>query len=254
LLALQGAALWPVWQWYVRRTTDGSDEPWGLLALGAALLLAWGQRGNLRLAPATGLLIGAGVLSLLSAVSTLWLPPLARAMLGVSALALTLIAVLERSRPMLPLWTLLLLSLPIVSSLQFYLGYPLRAFTAWSSSGLLQLAGLQVQQEGTTLLWGGHTVMVDAPCSGIHMLWVGAFMTALLSWFARAGAWRCILNGAGGAVVVVAANVLRNTVLFIKEAQIVRLPDCTHVGVGLGAFLLTAVLIATLVQWRPHAN
>jgi len=41
LLALQAAALWPIWLWYAKRTADGSDEPWGLLALGAVLLCAY---------------------------------------------------------------------------------------------------------------------------------------------------------------------------------------------------------------------
>jgi hypothetical protein len=38
ILAVQGVTFWPVWQWYVARLTDGSDEPWGVVALGTALL------------------------------------------------------------------------------------------------------------------------------------------------------------------------------------------------------------------------
>ena len=33
ILAMQGVAFWPVWRWYGERITDGSDEPWGIVAL-----------------------------------------------------------------------------------------------------------------------------------------------------------------------------------------------------------------------------
>ena len=33
LLAAMVAAPWPVWRWYVARLSDGSDEPFGLVAL-----------------------------------------------------------------------------------------------------------------------------------------------------------------------------------------------------------------------------
>ncbi len=94
LVAAQTVSLWPIWQWYVRRVADGSDEPWGLVALGAVLLLLWGERRNLRPGPRPAVLLGAGLLTVLSAVSGHCLPPLLRALLGVSALGLTLAAVL----------------------------------------------------------------------------------------------------------------------------------------------------------------
>jgi exosortase len=238
---------------------DGSDEPWGVLALLTVLLSVWGRRGSLRQTPSGPLLMGAGVLTVLSAVGVLGssgvgLPALVRAGLGVSALALTLAAVLDRSRPLLPLWALLLLALPVVSSLQFYLGYPLRAFTAWASAGTLGVVGLAVTPVGASLQWQGQTVLVDAPCSGVHMLWVGMFLTSLLSYLQRAHALRFALNAALSLAVVVLGNVLRNTLLFVKEAQIVLLPGWTHAATGLGAFLLTAAVIATLVRWRPYAR
>jgi len=35
-------AFWPVWHWYAKRMIDGSDAPWGLLALATAIgYLAW---------------------------------------------------------------------------------------------------------------------------------------------------------------------------------------------------------------------
>jgi exosortase len=182
------------------------------------------------------------------------LPALLRACLGVSALALTLAAVLDRSRPLLPLWAMLLLALPVVSSLQFYLGYPLRAFTAWASAGTLGAFGMTVVPAGAALQWQGQTVLVDAPCSGVHMLWVAMFLTSLLSYLQRADAVRFVVNVVVAFAVVVLGNVVRNTLLFVKEAQIVALPGWTHVATGLGAFFVTSALIAALVRWRPYAR
>jgi exosortase len=253
LLVAQAAALWPMWQWYARRMTDGSDDPWGLVALGTVLLLVGAERDRLRHEPRSVALLGGGMLTLLSAISIPWLPPLARAALGVSALALTLTAILDRSRPFLPLWGLLLLSLPVVSSLQFYLGYPLRSFTARASSGLLNLIGLPVVHSGTALGWNGRTVLVDAPCSGIRMLWAGLFLAALLSYLARASLARCLLNGFVAFAIILVGNVLRNTFLFTKEARILDLPDWTHAATGLLAFLVTGLLIAGATRWRSHA-
>jgi len=252
LIALQAVSLWPIWQWYARRLVEGADESWGLLALGVALVLLWRQRGNLRREPEPALLLGAGILTVLSAVTVLWLHPLPRAVLGLSALALVLAAIRDRSRPLLPLWVLLLLSLPVVSSmqLQFYLGYPLRVFTAWASGRVLALLGLEVVQAGTALTWMGRTVLVDAPCSGIQMLWVGMFLTAHLSYLARASAGRFAVNAVVAFLIIATGNVWRNSLLFVKEAGILSLPAWTHEAVGLLAFLLVSLLIVGFSRWR----
>ncbi len=180
LVLLNVAALWPVWRWYARRITDGSDEPWGVLALLAALLSVWGRRGNLRQVPSGALLTGAGMLTLLSVlgmpgVPGPGLPALARACLGVSALALTLAAVLDRSRPLLPLWAMLLLALPVVSSLQFYLGYPLRASTAWASAGALGMFGMSVLPAGASLRGGARRCWWMRPAAACTCCGSGCF-------------------------------------------------------------------------------
>ncbi len=237
------------------RLREGTDESWGLLALGTALVLLWGERGNLRRQPQPALLLGAGMLTLVSAVAVPWLPMFLRAMLAVSALGLTLAAVLGRPGPLLPLWALLLLSLPVVTAmqLQFYLGYPLRAFTAWASRDVLAFLGLDVTQAGTVLTWMGRTVLVDAPCSGIRMLWVGMFLTALLSYLTRASVARFTLSTVVAFLIILAGNVLRTSLLFIKEAQIVVLPAWTHEATGLLTFLLTSLLIVGITRWRAYA-
>jgi len=255
LLVAQAAGLWPIWQWYVGRLREGTEERWGMLALGAALVLLWGERGNLRRQPQPALLLGAGMLTLGCALAAPWLPMFLRAVLAVSALGLTLAAVLGRPGPLLPLWALLFLSLPVVTAmqLQFYLGYPLRAFTAWASRDVLAFLGLDVTQAGTVLIWMGRTVLVDAPCSGIRMLWVGMFLTALLSYLTHASVARFTLNAIGAFLIILGGNVLRTSLLFIKEAQIVILPAWTHEATGLVTFLLTSLLIVGITRWRAYA-
>ncbi|MFT3867322.1 MAG: archaeosortase/exosortase family protein [Nibricoccus sp.] len=223
-------ACWPVARWYVARVSDGSDEPWGLAALVAALLFApregWNEPlGRGRLWMLCGLLT-------IYVVNFHWLPPLGHALLFVTALA---VAVSRRGFP-LAWWGLLVLSLPLIATLQFYLGYPLRLATTALCVPLLRLGGLYVTADATALRWAGEMVVVDAPCSGIHMLWTGLFLAAALACWQKLdgrGTLR-LLRWASGAVFV--ANVLRATALFCIEARIWPSPAWAHEGVGLVLF------------------
>ncbi len=156
------------------------------------------------------------------------------------ALAVFLASALP-ARPAAPLATLLLLALPIIASLQFYLGYPLRSFTAQATAPLLQLLDIDAQAAGASLQWSGGSVLVDPPCAGIGMLWVGSFTAALLSYLNDAGARRTLVNGLVAAALVLVANVLRNTALFFPESGLVHWPDAAHRLVGLAAFALALV-------------
>jgi exosortase/archaeosortase family protein len=82
------------------------------------------------------------------------------------------------------------------------------------------------------------------------MLWVGMFLNTLLSYLQRASALRFVLNTAAALAVVLVANVLRNAMLFVKEAGILALPQWMHAGVGLAAFMAIALAIAALVRWK----
>ncbi|WP_034923523.1 archaeosortase/exosortase family protein, partial [Candidatus Accumulibacter vicinus] len=63
-------------------------------------------------------------------------------------------------------------------SLQFYGGYPLRVLAGSLAVALLQLNGLAVERAGAVLLWDGRQIAIDAPCSGLRMLWAGAYLMA----------------------------------------------------------------------------
>lgn len=251
-LALLLAALWPHLAWMARRLTDGSDEPWGLLALVTVLVLVARDRAQLT-APSPRTLAASGALAVLAAAALWWLPALLAAAIAMLALAVYVTGALSR-RPVAPMITLLLLALPLIASLQFYLGFPLRVATAHAAAPLLAVLGIEATPAGAALLFKGRTVLIDAPCAGIGMLWVGSYTAALLSYLNGAGARRTLLNGAGAAVIVFAANVLRNVALFFVEAGLIDAPAATHDAVGLVAFALAVVPIVALTHWRIAAR
>jgi exosortase/archaeosortase family protein len=241
-------ALWPHWIYMARRMVDGSDEPWGILALATVLVLVARDRAGLSV-PTRSALVASAALAVVAAAATLVLPDLAAAAVAMLALALFLVRAMP-GRPATPLVALLLLALPVVASLQFYLGFPLRVFTAHAATLVLALAGVDASAAGAAILHRGTTVLVDAPCAGIGMLWIGGYTAALLSYLARADGARTATNAVAAALLVLAANVARNATLFFPEAGLVQWPAWSHEAVGLAALALAIVPIV-LITSRP---
>ncbi|MDR2188982.1 MAG: exosortase Q [Azonexus sp.] len=241
-LALQAAALTPHWHWMARRMTDGSDDPLGLLALAALAALMWTLRHELRPAPRLGWLALAGAGTLLAAVLRTGLgplpalPPLAAALVAVLALAAGLLAFLPQRVAGPPVVLLAVLALPLLSSLQFYAGYPLRLVTAEVSRWLL-LTGFDAAREGSSLIIDGRLVIVDAPCSGVQMAWFGYFTASLAAlWAGRAGQ-SFVARLPAVSLLVLAGNITRNAVLVALEA-VGGAPGWAHQGIGLTALAL----------------
>jgi len=107
-------------------------------------------------------------------------PPLVSSLLGLLALGAGLAAFLPSGVATAPVLGLSLLSLPLLASLQFYAGYPLRVVTAEASRWLLA-TGFSAQRSGASLLVNGQLVIVDAPCSGVQMLWLGYFTACVVA-------------------------------------------------------------------------
>lgn len=232
-------AFWPVWDWFIRRTFDSSDEPWGLLAL-ATLLLFLARKTE---EPAGSLVLPA-VMVLGYAVAAPFSPPLVAAVLAVTALAATVSQTRFGISMHLGVWGLALLSLPLLSSLQFYLGYPLRLLAGAGAAALVRLSGLPVFSDGALLCWGSQAVAVDAPCSGIRMLWAGLYLVFGLACFCG---WRQRTTVAMVAVALLAVllgNVFRSASLFFLEAGLVGAPAWVHPGVGVVVFVGVAATIA----------
>ncbi len=242
LLGMNVLASWPHWLWMAQRANDGSDEPWGILALMTIVVLVWFDKAKLRL-PGKQTLGMTAILTIVGSASWRVLPPIIAAAFASLGLVCLISGVLPKQRPLMPLLTLSILALPLVASLNFYLGYPLRWFCAHATAQILELLGLMVTPQGAALLWNGQSILIDAPCAGIAMLWLGLYLAALFSYLNSSGVLRSFTNLALASVVVILGNVLRNTLLFYKESGIIQLPHWTHEAIGLLLFGLTVPMI-----------
>ena len=248
-LALPALALMPVWMWCAARLFDRSDDPLGIVALAALAVLVARDRDRFANAPRVGWLVLATLLSAGAILGDPLLPALARGVLAVLSLCAVLMALRAPGQPMLALTGLALLALPLLSSLQFFIGYPLRVVTAEASRWILALFGVAAERSGSALEIASHLVMVDAPCSGIHMGWVAYFTACVAAVAMRVPDSRFLRRIPLVGVAVLAGNVARNTLLVIKEAKLVQWPDCTHEAIGILAF----AAVAALVLWHVAA-
>lgn len=249
-LALLAAALWPTWLWMGQRMLDRSDDPLGLLALAALGLLVWQQRRRLRPAPRLVWLAGALAGAVAATLSQGVLPSLVVALLSLSALAAGLCAFLPGRVASAPVLGLAVLSLPLLASLQFYAGYPLRVLTAEASRWLLVL-GHEVERSGASLLVDGRLVIVDAPCSGVQMAWFGYFSACAVTLYLQRGNRAFLTRLPVVGVLVLSGNVLRNTVLVAAEASGRSVPGWVHEVVGLVVLAAVCAAIAWLMS-RPE--
>jgi exosortase/archaeosortase family protein len=140
------------------------------------------------------------------------------------------------------------LTLPVLPSLQFMLGYPMRVLSATLVVALLQAHGLAVTRQGTFLLWRDKTIQFDAPCSGVNMLWAGLLLTLMGCTLLRLGATKVAIAVTLSVVLTIAANVLRATSLFYLETgMVLGAPIWWHEGIGIAAFMLSAAIMLRLL-------
>ncbi len=251
VLLFQLLAAWPAWRWWVARVRDGSDEPWGVVALAALVLLCVRDARHPVSRVHLGLLAAANVAL---AVAHPLLPPLVHAALCVLCATTLLARASTGSAFHLPTWLLALLSLPVLASVQFYLGYPLRLVSGALAVPLLQLQGLPAVREGVDLRLGSAVVQVDAPCSGARMLWVGLFLAVVLAHTLRLDTKRTLLTCMLAALAVVLGNGLRVSALALVETGRVTGPAWLHEGVGAGTFVLVAFTILAAASWVRGAG
>ncbi len=241
----QLAALSPVLWWFGKRLNDGNDEPLGLLTLALAIVLAWRDRKSLQASPRAR--ICGAVLVLLSVLGIHWLPPMIRAGFAISGIA-ACYGIHRRAG----LMGLLVLSLPLAASMQFFLGYPLRVAAAEGAVRLLELASLVVSRSGTQLALGGEIVGVDPACGGVRMLWHALAASMALAAIHRLS-WRAtVIGGLLAVALVIPANTLRAALLAVKE--IGHLPELLlgHGGVGLASFAIVLVPLWFAISSRAR--
>jgi exosortase/archaeosortase family protein len=252
-LALHAAALWPHGLWAARRMADGSDDPLGLAAFALLVLWLWRERQTLRPSPRLAWLGAAAMLTVAATAAVYAAPPLAAALVAALALVAHVCAWLPERAPRVALAGLALLALPLVASAQFYVGYPMRVFTAQFSAWLLQAAGLDAERSGASMTVGGQLVIVDAPCSGVQLAWIGYFVACGVAAFAQRRDGALLRRLPLVSLAVLVGNVLRNTLLVALEARPQGLAGWAHQAIGLVALALVVLITARLVAPRAGA-
>lgn len=252
-LALLAVALWPTWLWMGQRMVDGSDDPLGALALAALGSLLWQHRQRLRAAPRLGFQAVALAGAVLTTALHAQLPDLLVALVALLSLAAGLLAFLPAQVAVAPVLGLSVLSLPLLASLQFYAGFPLRVITAEASSWLLSLA-YSVERSGSSMVVDGQLIIVDAPCSGVQMAWLGYFTACAVALVVGRSNRGFLVRLPVVSVLVLAGNVLRNTVLVACEASGLLLPTWGHEAVGLVVLASVCAGIAGAMAFKPHHN
>ena len=252
-LALLAVALWPTWLWMGQRMVDGSDDPLGALALAALGSLLWQHRQRLRAAPRLGFQAVALAGAVLTTALHAQLPDLLVALVALLSLAAGLLAFLPAQVAVAPVLGLSVLSLPLLASLQFYAGFPLRVITAEASSWLLSLA-YSVERSGSSMVVDGQLIIVDAPCSGVQMAWLGYFTACAVALVVGRSNRGFLVRLPVVSVLVLAGNVLRNTVLVVCEASGLLLPTWGHEAVGLVVLASVCAGIAGAMALNPRHN
>lgn len=252
ICGLQLLAFWEVWRWYISRSVYSWDQPWGLLAFVAAFVFLFVSRKPLP-REERSLLVPAAIIVLYSATYSVF-PPLARAIVAFTALATT--ASLVRFGKLFHpgLLGLFYLSLPALPTLQFFGGYPLRVVVTELTAPILRIGGFAVVSEGTCLNWAGQLIWIDAPCSGIKMLWVGMFLTFVLLCLHELPVMKSALLVLLAFVVTIGANVFRAVALFYLEAGVLQMPSWGHEYAGVIAFVLEAAGIVGILFMLQKRN
>ena len=247
IVGVQLVAFWPVWRWYAVRVGDSMDQSWGLLALATALLFVVGKKVPTQTIERS--LTLPSLLVLLYVVTYPVFPPLVRAGLAFTAIGVTL-SLFRFGKPFHPgVLGLLCLSLPLIPSLQFYGGYPLRMLVASLTAPILRLGGFAVIQEGTCLNWAGQLIWIDAPCSGIRMLWVGLYLAFVLVCIYELRFLKTLVLLTVALFVIIAGNIFRAVALFYFESGLLRMPAWAHDYAGLVAFAFVATGIVAAVHF-----
>lgn len=248
--ACQLAAYWHSWRWLYGR----AEELVGLLAVAAVIAgLAAGTALRQRRVFRFSLLPLMLLLLLYGLCHMLPLPPILRAAIACLSLSLTLHLATFGRPPVAAYWGMVLCALPVVPSLQFYLGYPARLLSAGLTVPLLNMNGLAVRREGTYLVWQNQMLQFDAPCSGVTMLWAGLLLTFSVAYLRAFSFWMTLQALGICAVFIICGNVLRAASLFYLETGLwPAAPHWWHEGVGVMVFLATAAaLLVALNGLRP---
>jgi exosortase/archaeosortase family protein len=241
LLLVQLLAFWPVWKWYVCQLFDPVEEPCVVIALVTALGLIMFNKSEPP--PEKRRLLVPTILLLAYAATFHILAPLPRAALAMTTLSWTLSVCYPGRVPQPGILGLLLLSLPIIPTMQLYLSYPFRVAIGKLSAMALQLIGFPVTLEGIALQWRGELIWLDVLCSGVRKFWAGLYLICTLAALYKLTVKKTLAVTGFAIVILLGTNIVRTMALFYVKTDILALPWWIHKGGYLMAFLAAAILI-----------
>ena len=234
--------LWPMIPWWQQRFSEDPNSLRGLLPLAFAGLLLWRDRlpGVVPLPSLATLIVLACYLG-----SWFWLPRSLTMMLALMAVAFM---ASSPGKPSLAVCLLIFLAMPWARDLEFFGGYPMRVVTGEITVWLLAGWGHDVVRTGTALEWHGGIVEVDAPCSGLRMMWSAAVLCTCVAGLLSLRQRQFLMLGLVTFVMVLAANSLRGAVLFFLEGGFLSAPPWAHSGVGAVIFLALTMAVLQLAR------
>lgn len=250
LTAIALIACWDSWRWTIHRLTQSPEEGLsllftfallGVLAIPRVTIRQWPSRIDPTL-PAT-------MLTLHAALTLANAPSIIQSALATTLLAFILYRAAHETAPPAAFWGLIALSMPVLPSLQFVFGYPLRVLSATLTVALLNLQGVPITRDGTYVTIAGQTSQFDAPCSGIAMLWALILVTLMAALITRLSLAKLCLALLLTLSVAIAANALRVASLLYAATMLGDTePPWLHEAVGLAAFALAAMLLAACLR------
>jgi len=119
---------------------------------------------------------------------------------------------------------------------------------------ILLSLGYGVERSGASLWVDGQLVIVDAPCSGVQMLWLGYFTACVVPLYAGRRDASFLSRLPAVSLLVLAGNVLRNAVLVALEASGRHPAGWLHEAVGLVVLAAVCGAIGGVMHDRKGAR
>ncbi|MBM3290922.1 MAG: exosortase/archaeosortase family protein, partial [Candidatus Hydrogenedentes bacterium] len=222
-----------------------------LFAAGAWLYLQLAPgRGAIRIAPAAGWTLAATVMAAAYVVTWGTAPQLVRCQLAAAVVGCTMLAALgpKERRGAWGILLLMLLCVHVATSLDFFIGFPLRLVSSELAAAML---GPSVWASGTALSDGSAMYFVDAPCSGVKMLSASLGLGAGLAVLYRLRPMRTIALVPVAFALAIVGNAHRAATLFITHASP---DDPVHGFIGVIVFAECAAVLWLAAEWLKRAR
>ncbi|GMW00170.1 MAG: hypothetical protein AMXMBFR84_13080 [Candidatus Hydrogenedentota bacterium] len=230
-------------------------EPWGSISGGVIFAFAIGlwlillAQSSERFTPvrdaARWAWISVAALLSVYGLAFVHVPSLVSCEIAAAALGIALIAALPshtRSRSW-GLVVLIMLSMHVSTSLDFFVGFPLRVISARLADLMLGPVAFSI---GTGLTDGSMVFNVDGPCSGVHMLSTGLALASAVSLVMQFRFLKTFLFLCFAVLLVIFGNAQRAATLFLMGAE---LDSAAHTAFGIIVFAQCALVLIAVAVW-----